>query len=259
MESALQDFLTTSVFAFMLIFMRLGTAFMVMPGTGDSFVAPQVRLLFSLSVAFVLYPSLMPYIPDPLPNVFGMFSLIAMEFIIGLFFGGVSRIFMVALDTAGMVISTASGLGNAQVFNPTLATQGSVVGSFLAVMGVTLLFVTNLHHLLIMGIYESYELFPLGSLPESGSMVEFLSRSLAASFAIGVKFAAPYIVVMIMIYTGMGVLSRLMPQIQVFILAVPIQVLISIMLMAMTLSAAMLYWITNFEQGMIYFLRVIGA
>lgn len=259
MEDLLQSFLTAGVFAFALIFVRMGTAMMLMPTVGDSFVSTRVRLHIVIAFCFVLFPIVMPFVPDPLPGTATLFTLIVMEFIIGLFFGILARIFMIALDTAGMVISITSGLGNAQLFNPALAQQGSLVGAFLTVTGSLLLFVTNMHHLLIMGVVESYQLFPLGTLPDTGSMAELMSRALTESFAVGVKFAAPFLVLTTIIYAGMGVLTRLMPQIQVFILALPVQILISIIALSLTLSAGLIYWLAQFEQGMVFFLSSAGG
>jgi flagellar biosynthetic protein FliR len=259
MESALQEFLTTGVFAFTIIFVRIGTAFMIMPSIGDSFVPARVRLHISVAISFVLFPLVMPYVPDPLPTTFALFMLILMEFIVGVFFGAIARIFMIALDTAGMIISTASGLGNAQLFNPSLATQGSLVGAFLSVTGILLLLATNMHHLLIMGVVQSYELFPMGTIPDVGSMAEFMSRAVAASFEIGVKLSAPFLVLTLLIYAGMGVLTRLMPQIQVFILALPIQILISLVALMIVFSSFMMYFLTQYEQHMVFFLRSAGG
>ena len=252
--SGLETFLSTNVLAFMLSFVRIGTAVMIMPGLGDSFTPERIRLHIAVALSFVMFPLIVPYIPDPLPAFAGLMVLIVMEFIIGLFFGSIARIFMMALDTAGMVISTSSGLGNAQVFNPSLATQGSLVGAFLSVTGVIVLFALNMHHLLITGLVESYDLFPLGSIPDAGSMAEFIARSVSSAFAIGVKIGTPFLMLTILIYVGMGVLSRLMPQVQVFLLALPLQILLSLILLMLILSAAYTYWGTQFEQGMVFFL-----
>lgn len=256
METTIADFLATGVLAFMLTFVRMGTAIMLMPGVGDSFVNTRMRLLMAVGVTFVLFPLITPYMPDPIPSTLSLISLITMEFIIGLFFGTIARIFMMAFDTAGMVISIQSGLGNAQVFNPALSTQGSIIGAFLSIFGVLILFATDLHHLLFMGILESYELFPVGAIPDTGSMAELVARAVSGSFLIGVKIAAPFIVMTLMIYVGMGVLSRLMPQVQVFLLAIPLQILLAITALSLVLGAAATYWLTYFEQAMVFFLTV---
>ena len=129
----LETFLASGILAFILTFVRMGTAVMIMPGLGDSFVPERLRLMIALGLSFVLCPLTFKYMPAQVPGTFTLLMLIMMEFIIGLFFGTVARIFMTALDTAGMVISISSGLGNAQVFNPSLATQGSLVGAFLSI------------------------------------------------------------------------------------------------------------------------------
>ncbi len=258
MESTLQEFLSSGVLAFMLTFVRIGTAIMIMPGLGDSFVPERIRLHIALGITLVLFPLVLPHIPSPIPGTFQLVTLIVMEFIVGLFFGTVARILMLALDTAGMIISTTSSLSNAQLFNPTLATQGSLVGAFMSVTGVIVLFSLNLHHLLITGVIESYELFPLGSIPDTGSMANLMAHMVNESFAIGIKIGAPFLVMTLMLYIGMGVLSRLMPQMQVFMIAMPLQILLSLVMLMMVLSAAFAYWAREFEHGMVFFLSQAG-
>jgi flagellar biosynthesis protein FliR len=255
----LEEFLTTGVFAFMIIFVRFGTALMIMPGIGDSFVPPNIRLMMALAICLVVTPIIQPMVPNPLPAFPVMMVLIFMEFVTGLFIGTIARILMTALDTAGMLISMASGISNAQLFNPQLATQGSLFGAFLSIMGVTMLFVTNLHHLLIHGLVESYQLFPIGGVPDTGGMAELVTKAVASSFMVGFQIAMPFVIISLMIYIGMGVLSRLMPQIQVFLLAVPIQILLALLTMAIVISSIMLFWLSTFESGMVYFLKQSGG
>lgn len=254
----LTDFLTTGIFAFLLVFVRIGTAAMIMPGLGDSFVPQNIRLYMALGLSLVISPVIQPYIPSPVPPLSVMFALIIMEFVVGLFVGTVARVLMVALDTAGMIISMTSGLANAQVFNPSLAGQGSIAGAFLSVTGVVLLFVTNLHHMLIYGLVESYTMFPVGGIPDTGGMAEMMARAVSASFLTGFQIAIPFIVLSLLLYIGMGVLTRLMPQVQVFILALPVQILLSLMTLAITLSAMLLFWVSRFEAGMTVFLTSAG-
>lgn len=255
---SIEEFLVSGVFAFLLIFIRLGTAMMIMPGIGDSFVPNNIRLMISLGLSFVLMPVVQQYVPSPIPPLPVLFSLILMEFVIGLFIGTIARILMVALDVAGMLISTTSGLANAQVFNPALSTQGSITGAFLTMTGAVLLFVTNMHHMLIYGLVESYHMFPIGEVPDPGGMAELITGAISASFMIGFQLAIPFIVVAILLYIGMGVLSRLMPQVQVFILAMPVQILLSMLTLLLVMSSIMLFWLSKFESGMIYFLKSAG-
>lgn len=255
----IQNFITTGVFAFILTFVRMGTALMIMPGIGDSFTPQNVRLHIAVGLSFVMAPIVATYLPSPIPGTIVFFSLIVMEFVIGLFIGTVARILMAALDTAGMIMSMQSGLGNAQLFNPAFSTQGSILGAFLSVMGMVLVFSTNLHHLLIMGVVDSYQMFPIGTLPDVGGMADMIARTVSYSFLVGVQIAGPFIVVGLIIYIGMGVLSRLMPQIQVFMVALPLQIYISFLTLALIVSACMLFWAHKFEEGMVFFLMSSGG
>lgn len=255
---SIEEFLVSGAFAFVLIFVRLGTALMIMPGIGDSFVNQRVRLFMALGMAFVLMPVVQTYMPSPVPAVPVLFALILMEFVVGLFIGTIARVFMAALDVAGMIISMTSGLANAQVFNPSFSAQGSIAGAFLSMTGVVLLFVTNLHHMLIYGLVESYQMFPIGEVPDSGSMAEMMSRAVSAAFLIGFQIAIPFVVVAMLIYIGMGVLSRVMPQVQVFILALPAQIMLSMITLLLVVSSAMLFWISKFEASMTFFLTSAG-
>lgn len=257
--SVLESFLTTGIFAFMIIFVRFGTAMMIMPGIGDSFVPSNIRLYIALAFSLVMTPVLQPMVPDPVPDFPVMVPLLVIEFITGLFIGTIARVLMMALDTAGMLISLASGISNAQVFNPSLAVQGSVFGAYLSITGVTLLFVTNLHHLLLHGLVESYQMFPIGGILDSGSMAELMARAVSASFLTGFQIAMPFVVISLVLYVGMGVLTRLMPQLQVFMITIPLQIVLALITLVIVLSAVMLYFITKFEEGMVFFLSQGGG
>jgi flagellar biosynthesis protein FliR len=257
--SLLEEFIATGVYAFIIIFVRFGTALMIMPGIGDTLVPNNIRLYIALGLSLAMTPFLQSAVPTPIPAFGTMMAVIGIEFLTGLFIGTIARILMMALDTAGMLISLASGISNAQIFNPSLATQGSIFGAFLSMLGVTILFMTNLHHLLIMGLVESYKMFPVGGVPDTGGMAELMARAVSASFMTGFQIAMPFIIISLILYAGMGVLSRLMPQVQVFILAIPIQILLALITLSITLGAIMLFFVTRFEEGMVYFLSQGGG
>jgi flagellar biosynthetic protein FliR len=255
----LQDFIATGVFAFILTFVRVGTALTIMPGIGDSLTPQSIRLYIALGLSLVLAPMVAPMLPHPIPGDMALIVLVMMEFVIGLFIGTMGRILMMALDTAGMVISMQSGLGNAQLFNPAFATQGSLIGAFLSVTGVMVLMATNMHYMLLSGLIDSYQMFPVGSMPDTGSMAEMMARAVGESFMIGVQISSPFLILGMVLYIGMGVLTRLMPQMQVFMVALPIQILLSLVMLVMVASASLLFWLSQFEDGMSFFLKSSGG
>ncbi len=251
------SFLTTGVFAFMLTFVRVGTAIMVMPGIGNAFVPQNIRLYFALAFAFVVFPIIQSKIPYPLPSTFNLLTMIVMEFIAGLFLGTIMRVLLAAVDTAGMIISTQSSLANAQLFNPAFASQGTVIGSFLTLAATVLLFVTDLHHLMLTGIIESYNLFPINKLPPVGDMADVLVKEVGLSFVVAIQMGAPFLVLVTILYVGMAIMSKLMPQVQVFMLAVPIQVTLALITLSMAMSTMMLFWLSKFDEGYQFFYSLL--
>lgn len=254
----LETFLTTGVFAFLLAFTRIGTAVMVMPGIGNTFVPANIRLYFALGFALVFFPLIQGKLPPQLPGTGLMLTLLIFEFVVGLFIGLVSRVLMSALDVAGLLISMQASLANAQLFNPGFATQGSIIGTFLTITGMTLLFTTDLHHLMILAIMESYDIFPIGQTLDTGSMSQLLTAATAGAFMVGVQMSAPWLVLILLLYVGMGVMSKLMPAVQVFMIAAPVQIWLSLVILALAFSALMLLWLDQFSKGMQFFLATGG-
>lgn len=244
----LESFLETHVFAFILCFTRIGTATMMMPGIGDSFVPANIRLYFTLALSVVLTPFVMTHLPNPLPTGGLLFTILCLEFLTGALIGSIARIFMSITDTAGMIISFQAGLSNAQLFNPMMAGQGSLIGAFMSVAAAALLFSLNLHHLLIMGLIESYNRFPIGDLPDVGSMTQIVTQSLSAAFLIATQMSAPFIVLILILYAAMGVLSKLMPTLQIFMLAMPVQILLALILLTISISGMLMYFAEQYRD-----------
>lgn len=249
MQSLLEEYVLSQLIVYILTFARVGTVMMIMPGIGSTFVSPNIRLMMALAFTVVLSPVTAQYLPTDITNT-EMIWLIMTEMLIGFFIGTITRIFMAALDTAGMLISLNMGVSNAQIFNPQSATQGSIMGAFLSLVGAVLLFTTDLHHMLIFGMIDSYKTFPAGdALPSVDGMAQTVSLAVSKSFAIGFYMATPFIIVTLFLYIAMGVLGRLMPQIQVFVLAIPIQVMLGLLVMIMVFSTMMLYWLNHYDES----------
>lgn len=251
----LETVIVGNIFAFILVFSRIGSAIMIMPGIGDSFVSPEIRLLFALALSFVVMPALAPSLPPPPADVFGYVLLVGSETLLGIFIGTVMRVLMAALDTAGMVISMQAGFANVMVLNPAAGSQGSIAGALYAMAGTLLIMVTDLHHMLLASVFDSYALFPAsGILPDAGSMLDVVARAVDLAFKTGFSMAIPFIVVGVLLQIGFGILGRLMPQVQIFFLALPAQVLIGLVTLAMTFSAGILLWLNQTENAMAGFL-----
>ena len=236
-------------FFFFLIFARVGTLLMLLPALGEQSIPARMRLSFALVFTFVLYPLVAPALP-PIPETFaGLAATLGHELAVGFILGGLLRLMLSAAQVAGAVIAYQMGLSMAQTADPTQnGVQGAIVGNFLAFLGVALIFATDLHHMLLAGVYQSYTLFPPDAPLMLGDAADMATRIVAQAFVVGVQMAAPLLVFGLVFYLGLGVMGRLMPQIQVFFMAMPANIIIGLILFAMLVGAMMTWYLAHFED-----------
>ena len=237
--------LTQEVFAFALVFVRLGAALMLMPTIGESTVPARTRLHLALAFTLVLTPVLADSLPALPGGALELFVLVLGEAAVGLFLGASARIVMSALHVGGMVFAFQSSLAAAQVFDPNQASQTSITGNFLNLLAVMVIFVTDLHHLLLAGLVDSYTVFPAGAPWPAADGANAMARLVADAFRIGMQIAAPVLVSGFLLYLGAGLLNRLMPQMMVFFVMLPIQITLAFVIFTLSLSG-MLYLFINF-------------
>jgi flagellar biosynthetic protein FliR len=173
--------------------------------------------------------------------------MLAQELLIGAMLGMTGRLMMSALQVAGTAIANQMGLGFVTAVDPTQDQQGALIGNFLAVLGITLIFATDLHHLVIAALNDSYALFAPGTVPLAGDMAALTTRTVAAAFTIGIQLAAPFLVFGLLFNLGLGVLARLMPQMQVFFIGMPLTILLGFLILLLVLGAMMLAFLTSLE------------
>ncbi len=142
-----------------------------------------------------------------------------------------------------------SSMANALIQDPIAEQQSSTVAGFLLIAGTVLIFVTDSHHLLIRAVVDSYSLIePGGALP-LGDMANVIGRQVADSFALGLRLAAPFVIVGLTYYIGLGLLGRLMPQLQVFFFGLPVQIGLQIWVLAIVFSGMMMVFLQNFTDA----------
>ena len=250
----LEQLVSINLFQFFLVFARLGSAIMLLPGFGEAYVSPRIRLVFALTVSLALMPMISPRLPA-LPAGMGQFAgLLVMEIGIGLFFGMISRLILLGVQTAGSVISLQIGIASALVADPTTQQQAAVTGNFLLALTIVLIFATGLDHMTLKGLVGTYAIFPVGQVPPMSDLADHASRIVSDSFAVAIAMTAPFLVYGIVFAVALGLLARLMPTLQVFFIAMPMQILAGFALMAVALTGMMLYFLSSYEDRMSLFL-----
>lgn len=236
-------------FAFMLIFARVGTMLMLAPALGERMIPTTMRLAFALLVSLAFYPLLSQQLPALPTSLFGLVTLLLHEIAIGLILGGIARLVMMVMQVAGSTIAFQMGLSMAQTADPSqTGMQGAIIGNFLTIVGLALIFTTDLHHLVLAAIFRSYVVFPVASDLMLGDAMDLAVDTVASSFLVGVQLAAPFIIFGLVFYLGLGLLARLMPQLQVFFIAMPANIALGLILFAMLIGAITAWYLTHFEN-----------
>lgn len=233
------SFLPALAAAFMLVFARIGTMLMLLPGLGESSVPVRVRLTAALVLAALLLPLHRAAYHIDLQAIGPVGAMLAREILIGGMLGMIARLAMSAVQVAGSVIAQQLGLGFVTAIDPSQGEQGALVGNFLSLLSITLIFTTNLHYLVIAALNDSYTLFPPGAVPLTGDMAALTTHTIAAAFRIGVQLSAPFLVFGLLFNIGLGVLSRLMPQMQVYFIGLPLSIMVGLIILVLVLGAMM--------------------
>lgn len=251
----LADLLALNVFAFVLVFARVGSAMMLLPGFAARYVPVRVRLVTALAIAFVVTPTLAPILPAPPDAAWQLIGLFVKEILTGVFLGTLAAVFVASLQTAGTLIALFAGLANALIQDAIAQQQSSVVASLLSAAGVLLVFITDMHHLMLTAVVDSYMLFAPSEPFLWGDAADILAREVANSFALGLQMAAPFLLVAIVYYTGLGLLGRLMPALPVFFIGLPVQISVQMWVLSITLSGIMMVFLQRFQDGYAAFLN----
>jgi flagellar biosynthetic protein FliR len=227
---------TDQVWQGALIFSRIGAVLLMLPGIGESYVPPRIRLAFALVVTLALWPVIAGALPALPATIGGMAGWIIREVIVGLMIGALLRSFLTALATAGEIVALQTTLAFAQTANPMQAQPGSTIGAFLMLLGTTLVFATNTHHLFIAGLVGSYELISPVRPLVTGDFASLAIRTVGDAFMLGVQLSAPLLVFALIFNLASGLVGRVMPSFQVFFAAAPLSILLGLSVFALSLG-----------------------
>ena len=225
--------------AFMLMFARIGAMVMLLPGLGESNIPVRIKLAIALLLTLIMLPLHRAAYHVDLTSITAVLVLMLHEIVIGIVLGATARVTLSALQVAGSIIAQQMGLGFVTSVDPTQGQQGLLIGNFLTMLGITMLFATDSHYLVIAALDSSYKVFSPGEIMPSGDVASLATSAFAAAFKIGLQLSAPFLVFGLVFNIGLGVLARLMPQMQVYFVGVPLSILAGFLILALVLAAMM--------------------
>jgi flagellar biosynthesis protein FliR len=246
----LNDYLTINIFHLFLIFARLSVVFLLLPGLSAGYVPVRLRLMVALMVTVLVLPMVQDILPPQPESAAELVKLIAVEVIIGGFIGALIQVVMAALHVAGHMMSMAIGLMNAFVNDPVQEEQSAVLIGFLNLVAVALIFITGLHHVMIMAIIDSYNLFQVASPIFAEDMLSMMVSLFTQTFYMGVRLAAPLVIFELVFQITSGILSRLSPQLNVMFVLLPMKIMLGVAILMVVLPVIMLTFLQFMDNNL---------
>lgn len=237
---ALDALLSGQIYAYLLVVARVGAALMVLPGIGEQFVPMRVRLILVLVISWpiaLIAPGLPASAPEQPAQMAGDLSV---EIFAGLMLGIGARILFSALRTAAQIAGQSIALSNVFAAPGTGMDAGSVLATWMTIAGLAIWFATGLHLLAIDAVAASYTALPPRGPVDLGASAEAVTHTVVNAFALGVQLGAPFMILGFIGYFALGLVNRLMQQLPVFFIVMPLGILGGIWLFAMVAGASLL-------------------
>lgn len=239
-----------SALAFVAVLARVSGAVMLMPGFGQVDLPMTVRAGMALVLTALLLPVLSPLLPPPPGAVSQLAALIAGELAAGLWLGWLARLLAMALPLAGQIMALMTGLSSVMMPDANLGGEGPGISRLFDLVIPILILGSGLHAELLEALVGSYRLIPPGTLLPAGDAAETILHGVADSFALALRLAAPFVLAGTVWQVGLALFGRLVPQIQIYFVAMPAQILGGLVLLAILLRAVIMAWSAAADQGL---------
>ena len=249
-DAAMLAHLPQFAFGFVLVLGRTGAACMLIPGIGEAELPMMVRAGFALALTAVLLPVLAPDLPAPPPDIWRGLFMLAAELAAGLLLGWLARLLLLALPLAGQMLAILSGQASVLQPDDLLGPQGAAVGRLLGLAGPVLLLSSGLYALPLQALAGSYRVLPPGVLLPAADTAASVVAAVAACFALALRLAAPFLLAGIVWQVALAALVRLAPQVPVFFLAAPAQLLGGLALLAALAGTVLGVWGESVAAGL---------
>lgn len=222
---------------FLLCLARVIALVAAIPAFAGAAASVRMKLGLAVATALVLFPLMAPHTPQVDFTLTGFGLLMVNEVLLGALIGLVAQLVFTAVSFGGTVIGYQMGFAAANIFDPQTTQQLSLMSQFINILALLAFLAMDGHHFFFRVIVESYRLLPPGPLDFSAGAVETLMRLGSHMFVLGVKFSAPVLALLLITNIVLGILARVFPQLNVFMLSFPLNIGIALIVIGLTLEA----------------------
>ncbi len=235
------------LYTWMLVFLRVSAFLLMLPFFSATNLPATLRVALAAVAALLLTPVLPPAAMGGLP-FFSVFGVMAQEIFVGLLLGFMARMIFYTVDLAGSVVASELGLNMASILDPFSQGSSQIPGTVLFYLATLVMLTLNLHHWLLVGFERSYSVLPIGGAHLHGEMFEIVSGEISRMFVVALEVAAPVMAVSFVISVVFGILSRAVPQMNVFILSFSFRIVGGLIVFGFVLQLAAQHVVNYFHR-----------
>lgn len=241
-DAALLAALPAQAFAFVAVLARAGTVTMLLPGLGEAEVPAPVRAGMAVALTALLLPGVLALMPAGPGTLSAAASVLGAELFCGAVLGTLARTVAQSLAMAGAVLSYMTGLSSVLQPDPALGGQSAALGRLFGMVAPVVILSTGLYALPLSALAHSYEVVAPGAWLPAGDAADSLAAAVSAAFGLSLRLAAPLLVASVVWQGALGLLARLVPQLQVYAAAAPGQILGGLALVGLLASRMLEPW-----------------
>ncbi len=233
--------------SFLLVFVRVTSFFIVLPLFSYRTIPTTYKVGFGFFLSWIMFLSM----EAPVFEIGAAYYLLILkEALVGILIGFIAYVIMSSIQTAGGFIDFQMGFGMVNVMDPQTGAQSPIMGQYLYIISLFFLLTVNGHHLILDGIYYSYQFIPIDQawLPlGSEKVVEFVIRSFSTMFLIALQMSLPVVGSLFLVDVALGIVARTFPQLNIFVVGIPVKMVVSFLILIVVMSTMMVVVSKIFE------------
>jgi len=251
------------ILAFWLVVARIGGLIGSAPYLGSSLLPRQVKVALVLVLSFLIFPVI--NIPQTfnLQTHFIYYVLYSVKEIgLGLILGYTMRVIFVGVQLSGQIIGFQMGLGMAEFLDPQTNWETPVISQFKNILAMMIFISLNAHYFCLKALMDSFVLIPLGGFSLSPPLVKEITRMVGDIFAISLRAGVPVILTLLLVQIVMGVINRVVPQINIFMISLPLKIGVGLVVIGLSMPYFLRFLENSFGnlyQSLILLMRIAGG
>ncbi|TFH43810.1 MAG: flagellar type III secretion system protein FliR [Chrysiogenales bacterium] len=244
---------------FLLIMMRMNAMIIIAPFFSSDLIPFRVKALVSFLITMVIFPMVAAKGYRLPGDMGGYFLLVIQEVAIGLFIGFLVSVIFAGFQLSGQFFAVQIGFGINEVLDPIGQVSVPLVGQFKNIIGLLVLLAMNGHHMMLQGVYRSYELAPIMGADKAflGGLMKYMLHAFSGMFVVALKIAFPIVAIVFVVTVSMGILAKVAPQMNIMMLGFPFKIAVSfIVMLVITPMIVKIMWV-SLERAFAFMFKIL--